>query len=75
MKKFFIIWHMSLLFLVACEKDGAIINNDDQTRVEEELPMLINPPRVYNSPQEVNCNKNGQLLRLRLSCQQFITGL
>ena len=59
MKKSFIICLISLLFLAACEKDRVIINNDDQTRTEEELPMLINPPRVYNSPQEVNCNKNG----------------
>lgn len=58
MRKILFVLFAALAF-VACDKDGAIINNEDQTRVEKELPMLINPPRVYNSPQEVNCNKNG----------------
>ena len=58
MKKILFFIFAALAF-VACKKDGAIINNDDQTRVEEELPMLINPPRVYNTPTEISSSKEG----------------
>lgn len=59
--KNFLIFCMSILFLIGCVDDKEIINNEEPKieETEEELPMLINPPRVYNTPTEISSSKEG----------------